>query len=44
MPDEVASAYDVSREAQDRFALRSHEKAVAATDEKRFAKRSSPRR
>ena len=35
-PEEVASAYDVSREAQDRFALRSHEKAVAATDEKRF--------
>jgi acetyl-CoA acetyltransferase family protein len=35
-PDEVAAAYDVSREAQDRFALRSHEKAVAAMDEKRF--------
>ena len=35
-PDEVATAYDVSREAQDRFALRSHEKAVAAMDEKRF--------
>jgi acetyl-CoA acetyltransferase len=28
-PDEVAFAYDVSREAQDRFALCSHEKAVA---------------
>ena len=35
-PDEVAAVYDVSREAQDRFALRSHEKAVAAMDEKRF--------
>src|SRR5215210_6679626 len=35
-PDEMAEAYDVSREAQDRFALRSHEKAVAAMDEKRF--------
>ncbi len=28
-PDEVAFAYEVSREAQDRFALRSHEKVVA---------------
>ena len=35
-PDEMARAYDVSREAQDRFALRSHQKAVAAMDEKRF--------
>src|ERR671916_1825631 len=35
-PDEVAAVYDVSRETQDRFALRSHEKAVAAMDEKRF--------
>jgi acetyl-CoA acetyltransferase family protein len=35
-PEEVAAAYDVSREAQDRFALRSHEKAVGAMDEKRF--------
>jgi acetyl-CoA acyltransferase len=35
-PDEVAAAYDLSREVQDRFALRSHEKAVAAMDEKRF--------
>ena len=35
-PNEMAEAYDVSREAQDRFALRSHEKAVAAMDEKRF--------
>jgi acetyl-CoA acyltransferase len=35
-PDEVAAAYDLSREVQDRFALRSHEKAIAAMDEKRF--------
>jgi 3-oxoadipyl-CoA thiolase len=35
-PDAMAASYDVSREAQDRFALRSHEKAVAAQDEKRF--------
>src|ERR687897_833151 len=41
-PDEVATAYDVSREAQDRFALRSHEKAVAAMDEKRFREEIIP--
>jgi acetyl-CoA acyltransferase len=35
-PEDLAAEYDVSREAQDRFALGSHEKAVAATDEKRF--------
>jgi acetyl-CoA acyltransferase len=35
-PEELAAEYDVSREAQDRFALRSHQKAVAAQDEKRF--------
>src|ERR671917_2176941 len=35
-PEGLAEEYDVSREAQDRFALRSHEKAVAAQDEKRF--------
>jgi 3-oxoadipyl-CoA thiolase len=34
-PEDLAADYDISREAQDRFALRSHEKAVAATDEKR---------
>jgi acetyl-CoA acyltransferase len=38
----VAAAYDVSREAQDRFALRSHEKAVAAMDEKRFREEIVP--
>ena len=41
-PDEMAEAYDVSREAQDRFALRSHEKAVAAMDEKRFREEIVP--
>ena len=35
-PEELADAYDVSRERQDRFALRSHQKAVAAMDEKRL--------
>jgi len=35
-PDEMAETYDVTREAQDRFALRSHRKAVGAMDEKRF--------
>lgn len=35
-PEELAQAYDVSREKQDRFALLSHEKAVAAQDGKRF--------
>jgi acetyl-CoA acyltransferase len=41
-PDEVASAYDVSREAQDRFALRSYEKAVTAMDEKCFREEIVP--
>src|SRR5215207_7458980 len=41
-PEEVAAAYDVSRVAQDRFALRSHEKAVAAMDEKRFRQEIVP--
>ena len=41
-PDEVAAVYDISREAQDRFALRSHEKAVAAMDEKRFREEIVP--
>jgi len=34
--EEVAAAYDISRERQDRFALHSHEKAVAAQDAGRF--------
>ena len=41
-PEEVAAAYDISREAQDSFALRSHEKAVAAMDEKRFREEIVP--
>jgi acetyl-CoA acyltransferase len=41
-PEEVAAAYHVSREAQDRFALRSHQKAVAAVDEKRFREEIVP--
>jgi acetyl-CoA acetyltransferase family protein len=41
-PERLAGAYDVSREAQDRFALRSHEKAVAAIDEKRFREEIVP--
>jgi acetyl-CoA acyltransferase len=35
-PEGLASEYDISREKQDGFALRSHRKAVAAQDEKRF--------
>jgi acetyl-CoA acyltransferase len=35
-PEGLAEDYDISREAQDRFALGSHEKAVAAQDGKRF--------
>jgi acetyl-CoA acyltransferase len=34
-PEGLAQEYDISRERQDRFALRSHQKAVEATDEKR---------
>ena len=41
-PEGLAEAYDVSREAQDRFALRSHEKAVAAMDGKRFREEIVP--
>jgi len=41
-PEGLAERYDVSREAQDRFALRSHEKAVAAQDEKRFREEIVP--
>jgi acetyl-CoA acyltransferase len=35
-PEELADAYDISRERQDHFALRSHQKALGAMDEKRF--------
>ena len=41
-PEELANEYDISREAQDRFALLSHQKAVGATDEKRFREEIVP--
>ena len=41
-PEELASSYDISREAQDRFALLSHQKAVAAQDGKRFRDEITP--
>jgi acetyl-CoA acetyltransferase family protein len=41
-PERMAAEYRVSREAQDRFALRSHQKAVEATDEKRFREEMVP--
>lgn len=34
--EKVASTFDISREAQDEYALRSHQRAAAATDEGRF--------
>ncbi|CAA9462176.1 MAG: 3-ketoacyl-CoA thiolase @ Acetyl-CoA acetyltransferase [uncultured Rubrobacteraceae bacterium] len=41
-PERMVSEYKVSREDQDRFALRSHKKAIAATDEKRFREEIVP--
>ena len=41
-PEELAHTYDISRERQDRFALRSHQNAVAAIDEKRFREEIIP--
>jgi acetyl-CoA acyltransferase len=41
-PEELAATYDISRERQDRFALRSHQKAVAAQDGKRFREEIVP--
>ncbi len=41
-PEELAATYDISRERQDRFALYSHEKAVAATDDKRLREEIVP--
>jgi acetyl-CoA acetyltransferase family protein len=35
-PERVAQAYQISRAAQDRFALASHQKAIRAIDNKRF--------
>ncbi|MBA3610768.1 MAG: thiolase family protein [Rubrobacter sp.] len=41
-PEELANSYDISREAQDRFALHSHQKAAAAQDGKRFREEITP--
>jgi 3-oxoadipyl-CoA thiolase len=41
-PDALAAAYRVGREAQDRFALASHQKAVQAQDAGRFAGELAP--
>src|SRR5919106_2577201 len=41
-PEGLAREYDISRERQDLFALRSHEKAIAAMDEKRFREEIVP--
>jgi acetyl-CoA acetyltransferase family protein len=41
-PEELANTYDISREKQDRFALASHKKSVAAMDEKRFREEVVP--
>ena len=41
-PEELAGEYDISRERQDRFALLSHQKAVAATDDKRLREEIVP--
>ncbi|MFB6297130.1 MAG: acetyl-CoA C-acyltransferase [Salinirussus sp.] len=38
----IAEKYDVSRTAQDEYALRSHERAAAATDSGRFAEEIVP--
>ncbi|SFS11491.1 3-ketoacyl-CoA thiolase [Halomicrobium zhouii] len=40
--EKVADRFDVSREAQDEYALRSHERAAAATDDGRFAEEIVP--
>src|SRR3712207_4596123 len=41
-PEKVAQDYRISREEQDQFALRSHQKAVEAIDEKRFREEIVP--
>jgi 3-oxoadipyl-CoA thiolase len=41
-PEELAYTFDISREKQDRFALASHKKSVAAMDEKRFREEIVP--
>jgi acetyl-CoA C-acetyltransferase len=40
--ERVASKHDVTREAQDEFALRSHERAIAAQQEGRFSEEIVP--
>jgi 3-oxoadipyl-CoA thiolase len=40
--ENVAEKYDVSREEQDRFALQSHQRAIAAQDEGRFDEQIVP--
>ncbi len=40
--ENLAEAYGIPREAQDRFALRSHKKAVKATEEGRFGDEMAP--
>ena len=41
-PEELANEYDISRVRQDQFALHSHQKAVAAQDEKKFREEIVP--
>lgn len=41
-PEGLADEYDLSRERQDRFALRSYQKAVEAIDEKRMREEIAP--
>ncbi len=41
-PEELAEEYDISRERQDRFALHSHNKAVAAQEAKKFREEIVP--
>jgi 3-oxoadipyl-CoA thiolase len=40
--ENVAERYGISREEQDRFALQSHQRAIAATKEGRFAEQIAP--
>ncbi len=40
--ENLAQRYNISREAQDRFALRSHQRAIAATDNGAFAREIVP--
>ena len=40
--DKLAAMFDISREAQDEYALRTHQRAAAARDDGRFAKEIVP--